>query len=117
MILKKEGRVIAFWTLIKTKVSFNMWCASKCGYGMYRFHFTCLFCRIRRSLKESLLDKLVFGSMKKDYINNTVMVKISQPVPIDGSIYILMINNRRKYARIKAAFLKRLLTMAEILAN
>jgi hypothetical protein len=55
--------------------------------------------------------------MKKDYINNTVMVKISQPVPIDGSIYILMINNRRKCARIKAAFLKRLLTMAEMLAN
>ena len=84
---------------------------------MYRFHITCLFCRIRRSLKESSLDKLFFGSMKKDYINNTVIVKISQSVPIDGSIYILMINNRRKYARIKAAFLKRLLTMAEMLAN
>ncbi len=55
--------------------------------------------------------------MKKGYINNTVTIRLSQPMPVEGSIYFLIINNRRKYAKIKAAMLKKLLTIAEMLAN
>ncbi len=59
----------------------------------------------------------MFGSMKKDYVHNTTTINLSLPMPVEGSIYFLIINNRRKYAKIKAAMLKKLLTIAEMLAN
>jgi hypothetical protein len=103
--------------LLKNKVSLRMGCNFRCGYEMYRIHFTCLFCRIRRWEKESFADKAVFGSMKKDYANNTIVLKVSKPMPIDGSIYFLLINNRRKNAKAKGAILKKLLVIAEMFAN
>jgi hypothetical protein len=82
-------------------------CKKLCGYtDMKRPHFTCLYCRVRR---------LFYGKMdKKQYHYNRFMRVV---MPQDCTSYVLLIDNKRRLANVKAAILKRLLTICEWLAN
>jgi hypothetical protein len=85
-----------------------MACSSLCGYTdeMRRPHFSCLFCRIRR---------FFYGKMDpKKYRYNRYMRIV---VPADQTTYVLLIDNKRRLACVKAQILKRLLTICEWLAN
>lgn len=84
----------------------NFACRKLCGYDLKRIHFSCLFCRIRR---------FFYGKMdKKQYHYNKCMRIV---MPQDCTQYILFIDNKRRWASVKAAILKRLLTICEWLAN
>jgi hypothetical protein len=82
-------------------------CKKLCGYTkMKRPHFSCMFCRVRR---------LFYGKMdKKRYHYNRKMRIV---MPQDCTTYVIFIDNKRRFANVKAAILKRLLAICEWLAN
>jgi hypothetical protein len=77
----------------------------ECGHGR-RPHFSCLFCRLRR---------FFYGKMdpKKYHYNRYMRVVMPQ----DCTNYILIIDNKRRFAKAKGLVLKKLLTIVEWLAN
>jgi hypothetical protein len=85
-----------------------MACSSLCGYtnDMRRPHLSCLFCRIRR---------FFYGKMDPIKYHYNRYMRIV--VPADQTTYVLLIDNKRRLACVKAQILKRLLTICEWLAN
>jgi hypothetical protein len=81
-------------------------CKKLCGYEMKRPHFSCLFCRVRR---------LFYGKIDKTQYHYNRYMRIVMPQ--DCSTYIIFIDNKRHFRNVKAAILKRLLTICEWLAN
>jgi hypothetical protein len=83
-------------------------CHPLCGYGkeMKRPHLSCLFCRVRR---------LFYGKMDRTRYHYNRYMRVV--VPQDCTTYVLIIDNKRRLANVKAAILKRLLTICEFLAN
>jgi len=73
---------------------------------MKRPHLTCLFCRVRRYF---------YGKMDRSQYHYNSKLRIV--LPQDCTTYILFIDNKRHLANVKAAVLKRLLTLCEWLAN
>ncbi|MGB9672066.1 MAG: hypothetical protein ACPLZY_02850 [Candidatus Norongarragalinales archaeon] len=71
----------------------GMPCQHLCGHGFRRFHLTCAFCRVRR---------VYMGKM---------------PSRIRVTPYLMLIWVDRPHRRLKDLFLKKLLTLAEFLAN
>lgn len=68
-------------------------CYRHCLFYMARPHFTCLSCRIRRVLQKKI------------------------PPLQDVELYTVAIWHDRPFSRVKAFFLKRLLTLAEFFAS
>jgi len=68
-------------------------CQVLCGKKLRRPHLSCLTCRTRRAY---------LGKM---------------PNRIEVRLYVLSIWKHRRWARVKDALLKRLLTLCEVLAN
>lgn len=108
-ILKPLLRISRY--LVKKALSWGprMACTSLCGYTneIHRPHWSCaFFCRIRR---------FFYGKMdpKKYHYNRYMRVVL----PEDQTTYVLFIDNKRYLANLKAAILKRLLTICEWLAN
>lgn len=99
----------------KRKSSFlALSCVELCGYGLRRPHFTCLFCRLRR------FERRVHarGLCRADFRVSIVYRRGGRYVlPFDASAYTLVIDNGRRFRRVKAFLLKRLLAVAELLAN
>jgi hypothetical protein len=85
-----------------------MACSPLCGYTneMRRPHLTCLFCRVR---------KFFYGKYKGKVFHYNKLMRVVMPG--DCSNYVLFIDNKRHLAALKAALLKRLLTICEWLAN
>jgi hypothetical protein len=85
----------------------KMPCRTLCRHPLGRFHWSCLYCRIRR---------FFYGKMdqKKYHYNRYMGVVINnrQPAP-----YIIFIDPDRKLAAVKDKLLKKVLTLAEMLAN
>jgi hypothetical protein len=83
-------------------------CHTLCGHSneMSRPHLTCLFCRVR---------KYFYGKCDRKYFHYNRLMRIVMPG--DCSNYVLFIDNKRHLAPLKAAILKRLLTICEWLAN
>jgi hypothetical protein len=86
----------------------RMPCSSLCGYAgkMRRPHFSCLFCRVRR---------FFYGKMDPEKYHYNSLMRVV--FPEDQTTYVLLIDNNRRNAKVKAAILKRLLTICEWLAN
>jgi len=81
-------------------------CKRLCGHDLKRPHFSCLYCRIRR---------FFYGKMDpKQYHYNSKMRLV---MPEDYTTYVLFIDNQRRFEAVKAAILKRLVTLCEWLAN
>lgn len=91
-------------------------CKTICGHDLRRFHFSCLFCRIRRWYTGKMdKSKYVFIPPGR---TATLRIRVSGlVVPKQCQVYVLFIDPNRRYRTIKQAFLKRLLTIAELLAN
>lgn len=69
-------------------------CRSLCGFDLRRWHVTCIFsCPLRR---------VHYG-------------KLPAKIPVRG--YVLWIHKGRRFERVKAALLKRVMTVAEQLAK
>jgi hypothetical protein len=81
-------------------------CKKLCGHKLHRPHFSCLFCRIRR-FRYRKMDK------NKYHYNRYLGVVTSERM----QTYVMFIDPDRRLARVKAAILKRLLTICEFLAN
>jgi len=69
-------------------------CRPLCGFDLHRWHLTCLL--------SCLLRRVHYGKM---------------PAKIPVQAYVLWIHRGRRFERIKAALLKRLMTVAEQLAK
>lgn len=81
-------------------------CRTLCGHPLGRFHWTCLYCRIRR---------FFYGKMDpKKYHYNRYMGLV---MPESQTTYVLIIDNTRRLARVKNSLLKKLFTLCEMLAN
>jgi len=68
-------------------------CQGLCGHNLRRPHFSCLFCRLRR---------VCFDKM---------------PSLFEVRPYVLLIKRERRLRKVKDILLKKLLTLAEFLAN
>jgi hypothetical protein len=80
-------------------------CKKLCGHNLRRPHLTCLYCRIRR---------LYYGKLdEKKYHYNRFMGLVMPP---SYSNYVLIIDNNRRFARVKDILLKYVLTIAEALS-
>jgi hypothetical protein len=69
-------------------------CRSLCGFDLRRWHLTCIF--------SCLLRRVYYGNMPAK-------------IPVQG--YVLWIHRGRRFERVKAALLKRVMTIAEQLAK
>lgn len=85
----------------------RMTCRTLCSTPLKRFHWSCLYCRTRR---------FFYGKMDpKRYHYNKLMKLVipnSQPIP-----YVLFIDPNRRNEKAKSILLKKVLTIAEMLAN
>jgi hypothetical protein len=90
-------------------------CKKLCGHDLKRFHVTCLVCRFRRAyvgkyraryLDHARVECRMIYDKRGYYI-----------VPRKGYCYVLTVDGDRKNRRIKDVLLKRVLSVAEILAN
>lgn len=91
-----------------------MLCRSLCGKNLRRFHFTCIFCRIRRFYYKKL------GSSHFHKVQLTITVKESENgvvIPKQSVFYCLVIDNNRNFKKLKQILLSKVLTLAEFLAN
>ena len=86
----------------------SMPCKSLCHHKLHRFHFTCLYCRLRR---------FFYGRMDKKKYHYNRYLGVVMPQPDKQSTYVLIIDENRHLRAVKAAILKRWLTIAEWLAN
>lgn len=86
----------------------RMACSSLCGYTneMRRPHLTCLFCRVRR---------FFYGKLDRKHFRYNRLMRVVMPQ--DCETYVMFIDKKRRHAKLKAAILKRLLTLCEWLAN
>ena len=81
-------------------------CKKLCGHDLRRPHLSCLFCRVRR---------FYYGKMDRQKYRYNSLMRIV--LPEDRTTYVLLIDNQRRFARVKAIVLQRLLTICEWLAN
>ena len=92
-----------------------MKCQVVCGHKIDRFHWSCLFCRHRRWLKGEL------GPPHYHHVNVGVRLEetpAGAAIMSDcGSVYVLLIDGRRRHSFLKDKLLKKTLEMAEFLAN
>lgn len=99
----------------KGKGLFAPACVGFCGHALRRFHFTCLFCRHRR---------LAYGKVRRGrfrrgdlYYRLVYSRSGALVVPAVAVVYVLVIDEGRRFYWVKARLLKALLTVAELLAN
>ncbi|MGA3191994.1 MAG: hypothetical protein ABSD73_05705 [Candidatus Bathyarchaeia archaeon] len=84
----------------------KMPCRTLCGHPLQRYHWSCMYCRVRR---------FFYGKMDpKIYHYNSLMRLV---VPADQTTYVLFIDDRRRNAKVKSILLKACLELAEWLAN
>jgi len=85
----------------------RMACSSICGYTgeMRRPHLTCLWCRRRR---------LHYRKLSPGYHLNRFMGVVFPPKSYS---YVIIVDETRRFKRLKSFLLKRLLTICEGLAN
>jgi len=69
-------------------------CRPLCGFDLHRWHVTCIF--------SCLLRRVHYG-------------KMPAKIPVQG--YVLWIHRGRRFERVKAALLKRVMTLAEQFAK
>jgi hypothetical protein len=83
-------------------------CKVLCKHNLKRFHWSCLYCRIRRYF---------YGKMDKKKYHYNRYLGVVMPTPDKTQTYVLIIDGNRRFAALKGAILKRWLTIAEMLAN
>jgi hypothetical protein len=95
---------------LKKKLSFGaLPCKSLCHHPLHRFHWSCLYCRVRR---------FFYGKMDRTkYHYNRYLGCVLPTQPSKMATYVLIIDGNRRLARVKEMILKRVLTIAEWLAN
>jgi hypothetical protein len=86
----------------------SMPCQTLCHHKLRRFHWSCLYCRIRR---------FFYGKMDRKKYHYNRYLGVVMPEPDRTSTYVLIIDENRHLRSLKAAILKRLLTIVEMLAN
>jgi hypothetical protein len=79
-------------------------CTWICGKPLKRFHWSCLFCRLRRYEAGQLNHA--------DYERAGPVV-----VPRDREVYLLYIDRKRRFRRLKDQLMGKLLNIVELLAN
>jgi hypothetical protein len=84
----------------------RMACAHACGKNLRRFHVTCIFCHYRRAYMTQLNPK------KYHYAKDGYFVGSRSYTTI-----FLAVDNNRRYAIAKGILLKKLIVIAEVLAN
>jgi len=93
----EDGKLVQSWDNVQQQKAYGevggFACRSLCGKSLRRPHFTCLFCRLRRAY---------YGKMSNK---------------IEVTAYLLLIRRDRRFAKVKAVVLKRLLAICEWLAN
>jgi hypothetical protein len=90
-------------------------CRVLCKENLKRFHLTCLVCRFRRAHYGKLGDN--FRDHARVEFRMVYDKRGFYVVPRRGWYYVLVVDGMRKRGKIKDALLKRILTLAEILAN
>jgi hypothetical protein len=84
----------------------RMPCRHLCRLPLQRFHWSCMYCRLRR---------FFYGKMDpKKYRYNRYMNVV---FPVNETTYVIIIDNTRRLASLKGPLLKKVLTIAEMLAN
>jgi hypothetical protein len=81
-------------------------CRKLCGKNLKRPHFSCLACRLRR---------LAYGKLDKKKYRFDKQTGLVVP-NVNFSVYMLIIDGNRRFAKVKGLLLKKVLAIAEFLA-
>lgn len=84
----------------------RMACAKICPLKLRRFHATCIFCHYRRAYMTQLNPKK-YHYARDGYFNG----------PRSYTTIFLAVDNNRRFKTVKAWLLKKLIVIAEVLAN
>ncbi len=92
-----------------------MLCSHLCGRRLRRPHFTCLTCRKRRwNQNRRDRDKWTRGHVQISFVEEPDGSNI---IPRKATVYVLVVDGNRRFARLKDLLLAKLRVLEEFLSN